>query len=67
MNFNKDMTIKELIALDDRIAPLLMNEGMNCLGCSSAENETLAEAAAAHGMDPVLLERKLKLRLDMDL
>jgi hybrid cluster-associated redox disulfide protein len=29
-----------------------MAEGMHCLGCPSAQMETIAEAAMVHGIDP---------------
>lgn len=65
MIITKDMNIKELIAMDERIAGILRGEGMNCIGCTSAESETLEEAALAHGVDPILLERKLNFRINM--
>lgn len=65
MTITKDMNMKELVAMDTRIADLLREEGMNCIGCSSAENETLEEAALAHGVDPIILERKLNFRLSI--
>ncbi len=47
----KDMTIGEILAADPRIAPVLMEAGMHCLGCPSAQAESLEEAAMVHGMD----------------
>ncbi len=32
------------------IAPVLMEIGMHCLGCPSAQGETLEEAAMVHGI-----------------
>lgn len=65
MEINKNMLISELLTTDERIAQLLAKEGMHCIGCMSAENETLEEAAREHGIDPVILERKLNLYLNM--
>jgi len=31
--------------------PVLMSFGMGCVGCPSAQMETLEEAAQVHGMD----------------
>ena len=33
------------------IIPILMEAGMHCIGCPSAQGETLEEAAMVHGMD----------------
>ena len=49
--------------MDSRAAEILMEAGMNCVGCAASAGETLEEAAAEHGIDPVLLVRKLNLRL----
>ena len=48
----KDMTIAQAIAMDQNIIPVLLDIGMHCLVCSSAQAETLEEAAIVHGMDP---------------
>lgn len=48
---NKDMTIGEILRTTPDVAPILMNAGMHCLGCPSAQGETLAEAAMVHGLD----------------
>jgi hybrid cluster-associated redox disulfide protein len=54
----KDMTIAQAISLDQSIIPVLLNIGMHCLGCPSAQAETLEEAAMVHGLDPEdLMER----------
>ena len=38
---SKDMTIGELLAANPQVAPILMEIGMHCLGCPSAQAETL--------------------------
>ena len=48
---SKDMTIGELLSVNPDVAPVLMEIGMHCLGCPSAQGETLAEAAMVHGID----------------
>lgn len=48
---SKDMTIGEIIRADQTIIPILMGAGMHCVGCPSAQGETLEEAAMVHGMD----------------
>ncbi len=47
----KDMTIGEILRTNPAVAPVLMEAGMHCLGCPSAQAETLEEAAMVHGMD----------------
>ena len=54
----KDMTIAQAISLNQNIIPVLLDIGMHCLGCPSAQAETLEEAAMVHGLDPEdLMER----------
>lgn len=46
----KDMTIGEALRTNPDIAPVLLEIGMHCLGCPSAQGETLEEAAMVHGI-----------------
>lgn len=48
---SKEMTIGELIRIDQGIIPILMASGMHCVGCPSSQGESLEEAAMVHGMD----------------
>lgn len=48
----KDVTIGELLRMDMDVAPVLMNAGMHCIGCPSAQGESLEQAAMVHGIDP---------------
>lgn len=47
----KDMTIGKILTTNPNVAPVLMEAGMHCLGCPSAQAESLEEAAMVHGMD----------------
>lgn len=47
----KEMTIGEILRMDPDVAPVLMEAGMHCLGCPSAQGESLEEAAMVHGID----------------
>lgn len=47
----KDMTIGEIIKVNPRYAEVLMTFGMGCVGCPSAQAETLGEAAQVHGLE----------------
>lgn len=51
MQISKDMLIGELLNVDDVIAPILMRAGMHCLGCPSAQGESLEEACMVHGIN----------------
>ena len=55
----KDMIIAEVCQMDPNIIPILMREGMHCIGCPSAQGESLEEAAYVHGMDPDVLVARL--------
>lgn len=46
----KDMTIGEMLRVKPDAAPVLLEIGMHCLGCPSAQGETLEEAAMVHGI-----------------
>ena len=48
----KNTLIGEAIRMDQGIIPILMGAGMHCIGCPSAQGESLAEAAMVHGIDP---------------
>ncbi|MDD3369607.1 MAG: DUF1858 domain-containing protein [Lachnospiraceae bacterium] len=50
-NFTKDMTIGEMIRINQNVVPVLMEAGMHCIGCPSAQGESLEEAAMVHGLD----------------
>ena len=49
---SKEMRIIDIINVDYDIVPILLNEGMHCIGCPSAQGESLEEAALVHGPDP---------------
>jgi hydrid cluster protein-associated redox disulfide domain len=48
---NKEMIIADMLQVDPGIAPILMASGMHCIGCPSAQGESLEEAAIVHGLD----------------
>ena len=47
----KDMTIGEVIKMKANAPEILMGFGMGCVGCPSAQGESIEEAAMVHGMD----------------
>lgn len=48
---SKDMIIVDLLQMDPGIAPILMASGMHCIGCPSAQGESLEQAAMVHGIE----------------
>ncbi|NLL94039.1 MAG: DUF1858 domain-containing protein [Clostridiales bacterium] len=51
MQISKDMLISEIIQVDQGIIPILLSVGMHCIGCPSAQGESLDEACMVHGLD----------------
>ncbi len=47
----KDMVIGDILRMDAGVAAILMNSGMHCLGCPSAQMESIADACTVHGID----------------
>ena len=64
MQVSKDMLIGQLLMVDEGVAPILMGAGMHCLGCPSAQGESLAEAAMVHGIDGNMLVAQINDFLD---
>ncbi len=60
----RDMTINEIISLDRGVIPILMEAGMHCVGCPSAQGETLEQAVAVHGKDFDELLGKINAHLE---
>jgi len=56
---NKDMIIAEILSVDATIAPILMAAGMHCIGCPSAQGESLEQAAMVHGIDADQLVKRI--------
>ena len=56
----KDMTIGEALVANPNIVPVLLEAGMHCIGCPSAQGETLEEAAMVHGMNIDDLMKKIE-------
>jgi hybrid cluster-associated redox disulfide protein len=47
----KDMTIGEVLRHNANTAQVFMRHGMHCLGCAAATGESIAQAAAVHGIE----------------
>ena len=59
MIITKDMTIGEVVRQNPDSVEVLMSFGMGCVGCPSAQAETLEEAAMVHGLNLDELMEKL--------
>lgn len=46
----KDMIIGQIVREHQNAIPILMHAGMHCLGCPSAQAESLEEACMVHGI-----------------
>lgn len=47
----KQNTISEILAMNQEVAALFLGHGMFCISCPSAQNESLEQACAVHGID----------------
>ena len=56
----KETTIGELLREKPEMADVLTGIGMHCLGCPSAQGESLEQAAGVHGLDADDLIEDLK-------
>lgn len=59
----KDMTISNILSVDEGIADILMAAGMHCLGCIMAHGEDLGQACAVHGIDADKMEKDINTYL----
>ena len=60
----KEMLISEVIKVDRGLVPILMKRGMNCVGCPSAQYESIEQAAQVHGMDIEELVEEMNVYLN---
>ena len=60
MRITKNTTIGQLLEMDPEMGNILTNIGMHCIGCPSAQNESLEQAAEVHDMDADDLIEDLK-------
>ena len=55
----KDMIIGQILKADKGVVPILLESGLHCLGCPSAQSETLEQACEVHGIEIDILVGKL--------
>lgn len=59
MRFTLDMKLKDIMSANPKTAEVMQELGLHCLGCAFSVNETLANAAQMHQLDPNLLLEKI--------
>lgn len=47
----KDMTVSEILLMNERYEEIFEKYFLTCAGCPGAEMETLEQAAEGHGID----------------
>ena len=51
MAITKEMPIGDVVRSHPETVPVFMQHGLHCIGCAVAAFESIAEGAAAHGID----------------
>ncbi|MCK4680757.1 DUF1858 domain-containing protein [bacterium] len=51
MVLTKEMPIGAVVKSHPETVPVFMQHGLHCIGCAVAAFESIAEGAAAHGID----------------
>ena len=64
IKITKEMIIGDILNEAPDMAPVLMAAGMLCIGCPSAQMETVEEAAYVHGIEPELLITRVNAFVD---
>ena len=47
----KNMKISDILALNELMAPFLMQNGLSCVTCAASQAESLEEACEVHGIN----------------
>ena len=55
----KNMIIGDILKINMGVVPILLNEGMHCIGCPASQGETLEEACMVHGLNADEVAKKL--------
>jgi len=56
-HISKDILISEVVEKYPDTIPILIENGMHCIGCSASMFETLEEGFLGHGMTEVEIEK----------
>ena len=63
MTVGKDMKIIDILRLDEGTAYIFLRHGMHCLGCPTANSESLEAACQAHAINADELVGELNAHL----
>ncbi|MBP3619284.1 MAG: DUF1858 domain-containing protein [Clostridia bacterium] len=63
IKITKDMTIGEIIELDENLGEVFLGFGMHCISCPVSQMETVEQASQVHGVDLEFLLKKLNENL----
>lgn len=55
----KDMTIGEVLEINENLGEIFLGFGMHCISCPVSQMETVEEASMVHGVDVEFLLKKL--------
>lgn len=58
-DFNKDMTIGEVLKQNPNLEEVFLGFGMHCVACPVSQMETVEEACQVHGVEVEFLLKKL--------
>ena len=50
-DITKNMKISDILALNELMAPFLMQNGLSCVTCAASQAESLEEACEVHGIN----------------
>jgi len=59
MAITKDMTVDEVVQRFPETVQVFSRHGVACVGCSAAQEDSIAQSAAVHGLDPQQLVAEL--------
>lgn len=58
-NITKDMTIGQVLEINEKLGDIFLGFGMHCISCPMSQMETVEEASQVHGIDVDFLLKKL--------
>lgn len=60
----KETMISEILENAPQAMPMFQDIGMHCMGCALASGENIEQACYAHGIDPDVFVKNLKVFLE---
>ncbi len=59
VKITKDMTIGEVLQINENLGEIFLGFGMHCISCPVSQMETIEEASQVHDVDVEFLLKKL--------